>query len=122
MRQKLTKVELDEGVGRLKARDFAADGMQELNDFTGTFVFERAAPVTRALVDRGLDWETANAVVDLAMALVASKLTPERALRLGTSEEAFSLFETRSREWRTALRWRAERACGNVVRFKGKSD
>lgn len=123
MREKRpTGAELAEGVERLNAREFAADGMEKLIDLTGTYAFERAVPVTRALVDQGLDWATAGAVVDLAMALIASRLTPERVLRLGTSEKALVLFETKSSEWKTVRKWRAEQACGNVVRFKGKSD
>lgn len=122
MREKaLTRVELTEGVGRLKARAFAADGMEELNSFTGTFVFECAAPASRALVAQGLDWDAANAIVDLALALLASRLTAEEALRLGTSEEALTLFETRSSEWKTQLKWRAEAACENVVRFRSRT-
>jgi hypothetical protein len=109
---------LTKGVERLKARAFAANGMQALNELTGTFIHERAAPASRALEAHGLDYETASVVVDLAMALLASGLTPERALRLGTSKEALTLFETRSREWQTFLKWRAEQAAGNIVKFR----
>ena len=52
------------------------------------------------------------------LGFLASRLTPEQALRLGTSEEALTLFETGSREWQARLRWRAEEACGNVVRSR----
>lgn len=118
MKETLTKRKLVEGVGRLNARDFAADGMQALDSLMGTFLFERAEPVTRTLVDQGLDYETASVVVSLAMALVASKLNAAQVFRLGTSKGALYLFETRSREWQTVLRRRAENACGNVVRFR----
>jgi hypothetical protein len=118
----LTKRELVEGVERLSARLLAADEVQVLNSFTGTFVFECAAPASRALEARGLGGETASAVMDLALAFLASQLTPEKAFRLGTSRKALSHFEIGSREWKIRLRWRAEQACGNVVRFRQKPD
>jgi len=118
MREKgLTGAELAEGLGRLNAR-FAADGMEQLNLYTGTFLFEMAAPASRALEARGLGGETASAVMDLALAFLASQLTPEKAFRLGTSRKALSLFEIGSREWQIRLRWRAENGCENIVPFR----
>lgn len=116
-KKRFTKRELVEGVEWLDAR-FAPDGMEQLNLYTGTFLFEMAAPASRALEARGLDGETASAVMDLALALRASEMTPDEAFRLGTSEDALSLFESRSSEWQTRLRWRAEQAAGNIVKFR----